>query len=102
MLINDSATVAIEQLVYLHPKELTRTRKKFLGLGFQNTLTGHIYILQVRFNKIHILDYKPDANKTDKRAVVGILTHPNPNQAHEHSARKPHLCLFRREKLLPV
>jgi predicted RNA-binding Zn-ribbon protein involved in translation (DUF1610 family) len=61
-LINDSATIAIEIPVFLTPKE-ART----LGIPIPKTLTGHIDLLQVRSNRIHILDYKPDA-KNDKLA----------------------------------
>ncbi len=49
-LINDSATVAVEVPVYLTEKES----------GFKKALTGHIDLIQVRSNRIHILDYKPD------------------------------------------
>ncbi len=49
MLINDTATIAIEVPVYLN----------FKG----KLMTGHIDILQVRFNRIHILDFKPYINK---------------------------------------
>jgi transposase-like protein len=47
-LVNDSATVAVEVPVYLTESE------------FQKPLTGHIDLIQVRGNRIHILDYKPD------------------------------------------
>jgi ATP-dependent exoDNAse (exonuclease V) beta subunit len=49
-LVNDSATVAVEVPVYLTEKES----------GFKKPLTGHIDLIQVRGNRIHILDYKPD------------------------------------------
>ncbi len=49
-LVNDSATVAVEVPVYL-----TETES-----GFKKPLTGHIDLIQVRSNRIHILDYKPD------------------------------------------
>jgi transposase-like protein len=49
-LINDSATVAVEVPVYLTEKES----------GFKKPLTGHIDLIQVRNNRIHIMDYKPD------------------------------------------
>ena len=61
-LINDSATVASEIPVYLTPKEA-----RSAGISIPKTLTGHIDILQVRSNRIHILDYKPEA-ESDKRA----------------------------------
>jgi transposase-like protein len=49
-LTNDSATVAVEVPVYLTESES----------GFKKPLTGHIDLIQVRSNRIHILDYKPD------------------------------------------
>ncbi|UCG70789.1 MAG: PD-(D/E)XK nuclease family protein [Thermoplasmata archaeon] len=49
-LVNDSATVAVEVPVYLNEQES----------GFRKPLTGHIDLIQVRSNKIHIMDYKPD------------------------------------------
>jgi transposase-like protein len=49
-LANDSATVAVEVPVYL-----TETES-----GFKKPLTGHIDLMQVRSNRIHIMDYKPD------------------------------------------
>jgi transposase-like protein len=48
-LVNDSATVAVEVPVYLTESES----------GFKKPLTGHIDLIQVRGNRIHILDYKP-------------------------------------------
>lgn len=50
MLINDSATIAKEVPVYYYEKNA-------------GSITGHIDILQVRFGKIQILDYKPQAKK---------------------------------------
>ena len=47
MLINDTATIATEVPIY------------YVKTG----LTGHIDILQLRFDKVHILDYKPEADK---------------------------------------
>ena len=49
-LINDSATVAVEVPVYLTESES----------GFNKPLTGHIDLIQVRGNRVHILDYKPE------------------------------------------
>jgi ATP-dependent exoDNAse (exonuclease V) beta subunit len=49
-LTNDSATVAVEVPVHLTEKES----------GFNKPLTGHIDLIQVRSNRIHIIDYKPD------------------------------------------
>jgi transposase-like protein len=44
MLINDTATIAVEIPVYLKAQNLT----------------GHIDILQIRFHKIYLLDFKPE------------------------------------------
>ena len=55
-LVNDSATVSIEVPVYMTPKEL-----KNRGIDLDHHLTGHIDMIQVRNNRVHILDYKPDA-----------------------------------------
>jgi ATP-dependent exoDNAse (exonuclease V) beta subunit len=49
-LSNDSATVAVELPVYLTKDES----------GYKKSLAGHIDLIQVRSNRIHILDYKPD------------------------------------------
>ena len=49
-LINDSATVAVEVPVYLTENES----------GFDKPLTGHIDLVQVRGNRVHILDYKSE------------------------------------------
>src|SRR6266542_4321371 len=56
MLVNDSATVAVEVPVYLHPHEAP-------DLALTGALTGHIDVLQVRGRRVWILDYKPDARK---------------------------------------
>jgi len=52
MLINDTATIAKEVPVYFWEKR-------------RGSITGHIDLLQHRYGKIHILDYKPEAKKGD-------------------------------------
>ena len=61
MLINDKATVACEIPVWYWEKNV------------DNGVTGHIDVLQVRNDKVYILDYKPGAGK-DKKAA-GQLYH---------------------------
>ena len=56
MLVNDSATVAVEVPVYLHPHEAP-------DLELTGVLTGHIDVLQIRGNRVWILDYKPEAKR---------------------------------------
>lgn len=56
MLANDSATIAVEVPVYLFPHEAP-------DLKLTGALTGHVDVLQVRGNRLWILDYKPEARK---------------------------------------
>jgi len=72
-LANDASTVAIEVPVYIKPEELTKQEKTDYGLNLNEPLSGHIDILQQRFEKIHILDYKPDARKTDKTSAEQLF-----------------------------
>ena len=67
MLINDSTTIAVEVPVYLTNWDAGyyRNQKGFIFPlnNYTTPITGHIDILQVRNGLLHILDYKPDANK---------------------------------------
>ena len=56
MLINDTATIATEIPIYLK----------------EQNLTGHIDILQIRYHKIYILDYKPEPFNKDQ-AITQLL-----------------------------
>jgi transposase-like protein len=56
MLLNDSTTIAVEVPVWFWEKSINEG------------ISGHIDILQVRNNKVYILDYKPEAEK-DKKAI---------------------------------
>jgi hypothetical protein len=62
MLANDSATIAVEIPVFLHPHEAR-------DLQLAGALTGHIDVLQVRGNRVWILDYKPEARKESARSI---------------------------------
>ncbi|MFH1727568.1 MAG: PD-(D/E)XK nuclease family protein, partial [Pseudomonadota bacterium] len=68
-LINDSTTIAAEIPVYLTNWDAGyyRNQKGFIfPLNNCTTpITGHIDILQIRNGLIHILDYKPEAEKTN-------------------------------------
>ena len=57
MLKNDTATIATEIPIYLKLKN--------------NTITGHIDILQIRYKKLHILDFKPE--KINKQEAITQL-----------------------------
>ena len=68
-MINDTATIATEVPVYIYPNELTKSEQEKCGLTLNEPLSGHIDLLQQRFTKIHILDYKPNANRNDKATI---------------------------------
>jgi ATP-dependent exoDNAse (exonuclease V) beta subunit len=66
MLLTDSVTVAVEVPIILTPDDITHMQNELgfeIPLDITETLTGHIDVLQIRNGKIHILDYKPGANK---------------------------------------
>ncbi len=68
MLINDSTTIATEIPVYLTKDDIAYFKDKgfiFNFESYQTPITGHIDFLQVRNGIIHILDYKPGANKVN-------------------------------------
>lgn len=61
MLINDSSTVACEVPVWFWEKNLNMS------------INGHIDILQIRSNKIYILDFKPNASRENEKKVASQL-----------------------------
>jgi len=67
-LTNDSTTIATEIPVYLTKDDLLYFLSKGFSINprkFKTPVTGHIDILQIRNNLIHILDYKPEASKAN-------------------------------------
>lgn len=68
MITNDSVTVACEVPVYLTGDDIKYYGTKAFDLqleGYQTPITGHIDALQIRNGLIHILDYKPEAEKVN-------------------------------------
>jgi ATP-dependent exoDNAse (exonuclease V) beta subunit len=64
MLYNDTSTIATEIPVYLTKEDIKHYQKnKFKIKTMQTPITGHIDFIQIRNNQIHILDYKPEADK---------------------------------------
>ncbi len=67
MLINDSTTIAVEVPIYLTNWDsgYYRNQKGFIFplSSYTTPITGHIDMLQIRNGLLHILDYKPEANK---------------------------------------
>lgn len=77
MLANDSATVATEVPIYLTPEDIDHLNKqlKFIvPLSTEEPITGHIDIVQIRRNAIHVLDYKPNARK-EKKAIDQLMVY---------------------------
>lgn len=72
MLINDSITIACEVPVYLLKDELSKF-KLFNKINDLNCITGHIDIIQSKFGKIYLLDYKPNASKENRQKVISQL-----------------------------
>ena len=66
-LINDSTTIATEVPIYLTNWDAGyyKNQKGFIFPlnSYKTPITGHIDILQIRNGLIHILDYKPEADK---------------------------------------
>jgi transposase-like protein len=91
MLVNDSATVAVEVPIVLTYDDLDHYRS---ALGFEVPLplaqggvyTGHIDFVQIRNGQVHILDYKPDAThiKPIEQLMIYALA----------LARRSHLLLY--------
>jgi hypothetical protein len=72
MLLNDSATIAVEVPIYLTPEDFAYFRSRGFTFPFgNNPITGHIDFLQLRSGFLHILDYKPNAAK-EKHAVTQL------------------------------
>ena len=64
MLLNDSATIAVEVPIYLTPEDFTYFQSRGFTFPFgTQPITGHIDFLQLRSGYLHILDYKPNAAK---------------------------------------
>ena len=66
MLMNDTATIAVEVPVWFWEKNINAYEG---GIG----ICGHIDILQLKFGKIYILDFKPEADKENEQKVSSQL-----------------------------
>ena len=76
ILINDSTTIAVEVPIYLTNWDAGyyRNQKGFIFplSSYKTPVTGHIDILQIRNGLIHILDYKPEAEKINAAEQLTI------------------------------
>ena len=72
-LTNDSTTIAAELPVYLTNWDAGYYRNQrgfnFPLSDYQTPITGHIDLLQIRNNLIHILDYKPNAHLNQEQTI---------------------------------
>lgn len=59
-LYNDSTTVATELPVFITPQETS--------LDVNEPITGHIDLVQIRYDGLYILDYKPNLNHPERHA----------------------------------
>ncbi len=59
-LINDSTTVATELPVFINSSET--------DLEVDEPITGHIDLVQIRYDNLYILDYKPNLNRPERHA----------------------------------
>ncbi len=57
-LLHDATTICTELPVFLNPDEIK-------SIDVDGPLTGHIDIVQIRFNTLYILDYKPNLRHPD-------------------------------------
>jgi hypothetical protein len=60
--------MATEVPVYLTSDDIEHFKNKDFTFNFENyrtPITGHIHILRIRNGLIHILDYKPNAEKVN-------------------------------------
>ena len=92
LLVNDSATVAAEVPVYLLPSELAA-----LEIETDTPVTGHIDIVQVRGNKLHIMDYKPGA-RTENNAYIQLMLYALALNARTGIELKNIVCAYFDEK----
>lgn len=76
MIANDSSTIACEVPVYLTGDDIKYFFSKGFKLNLENyqiPVTGHIGVMQIKNGLIHILDYKPEAEKV--KAIHQLTTY---------------------------
>lgn len=83
MLINDTATIAVEIPVYLQTPQ---------------TITGHIDMLQMRYSKLHILDFKPE-KISNKEAVSQLSLYAKALSSITKIPMEKFICAFFNNKV---
>lgn len=100
MLVNDSTTIAAEVPVYLTNDDIEYFKKRNFTINLENyktPITGHIDVLQIRNNMIHVLDYKPEAKK-EKKAVKQLTIYALALASKTKLALKDFKCGYFDEK----
>jgi len=77
-LLNDATTVCTELPVFLNPKETQL-------FSINTPLTGHIDLVQIKDNRVYIMDYKPNLNNPS-RYIDQLLAY---KEAVHHRTRIP-------------
>lgn len=77
MLLNDAVTVAVEIPIILTGRDIVHFQEQLkfkvpLALKPEEIITGHIDFIQLRNDRIYILDYKPGAKKDKPVAQLTI------------------------------
>jgi len=87
-LINDSSTVCTELPVFINPKET--------DIDVDEPITGHIDLVQIRYDDLHILDYKPNLNKPERHASQLLLYKKAMQERTSIPKDKIHTAVFNR------
>jgi len=87
-LINDSTTVATELPVFIRPKEV--------DLDIDEPITGHIDLIQIRYDNLYILDYKPNLNHPENYASQLLLYKQAIHKRTSIPEHKIHTAAFNR------
>ncbi len=85
-LYNDSTTVATELPVFINPDEC--------DLKIDDPITGHIDIVQIRYDNLYILDYKPNLNRPERHASQLLLYKQAINHRTSIPEDKIHTAVF--------
>jgi len=96
MLLNDSTTIAVEVPVYLTNDDIEYFKKRNFTINLENyktPITGHIDVLQIRNNMIHVLDHKPEAKK-EKKAVKQLTIYALALASKTKLALKDFKCAY--------
>ena len=87
-LINDSTTICTELPVFINPQETS--------LDVDEPITGHIDLVQIRYDNLYILDYKPNLNSPERHTSQLYLYKKAIQKRTSIPEDKIHLAVFNR------